>query len=145
MNAVCCLLDRSKNHQPPFTAVACREHTQTRLNCWRGDAEARHIKHQRQCWYQQEPQALSQPPSPTGQPWPRRQLARGHNPSLHGLQTAQQLQSKDCEQTQEGEGRGILRFQLWWIQDRRSPSRFSFNHMSWWWHQAPLPVACTDN
>lgn len=121
-------------HQPPFTVVACRRHTWPRLNCWRGDAGAYHIKHQRQCWYQQEPRELGQPSSLIVQPWPWRQPTRGHNPPLHCLQTAQQTQSKDCEQTQGGEGRGIPRFQLWWLQDRRSLSRSSLNHMSWWWH-----------
>lgn len=70
-------------------------------------------------------------PSLTGQPPTQRQPERGHNPPLHCLQTAQLTQIKEWEQTQGGEGRGIPRFQLWWIQDRRSPSMSSLNHMSW--------------
>lgn len=80
-------------------------------------------------------QGLGQPPSPTGPPRPRRQPARGHNPPPLCLQTTQQMPSNDCEQSLGGEGRGVPRFQLWWIQDRRSPSRSSLNHMSWWQHQ----------
>lgn len=75
-------------------------------------------------------QGLGQSPSLTGPPWPRRQPAKGHNPPLLR------------EQTLGGGGRGIPRFQLWWIQDRRSPSRSSLNHVSWWQHQALLPAAC---
>lgn len=53
---------QKSSHQPPFTVVACRQHTRPRLNCWRGDAGAYHIKCQRLCWYQQEPSELGQTP-----------------------------------------------------------------------------------
>lgn len=52
-------------------------------------------------------------PSPAGWPQPWKQPARGHNPPPHRLQTAQQMKNEDREQTQGGQGRGILKFQLW--------------------------------